>query len=595
MKRLKLLVERLRELSTAIVRYPLTTVFLFAAMIMISISIETEKDFLKEIMSCIIGAVLSASLQALNERFFYKNTIRFFLMGCSVAFTIGYYLIIKSAPELSMEIGIRTFVAVLAMIAVFLWVPVIRSKISFNESFMTAFKSFFHSLLFSAVLFGGCILIIAAIDLLIVSLTETVYPHVANIIFVFFAPIFFLSLIPVYPGERDHKEEFDVIAEKNEIVENAAFCPKFLEVLISYIVIPLVTVFTVILLLYIVLNVREDFWTNNLLEPMLVSYAITVILVYLLASRLENKFAVWFRRIFPKVLVPIMLFQVVSSLLTLREMGITHTRYFTILFGIYAVLAGVVMSLVPIRKNGILAIMLIAFSLVSIIPPVDAFTVSRISQENRLKGILVKNAMLKDNIIIPNALLSERDKKKIVLSVEYLDRMGYTDKITWLPKDFTAYEDFYNTFGFYEYEQAKNQNRFIHVFRNSESAINIKGYDVLVHAFINFDDNRETKICQIDKAGKNYILNKVKEGDGYDFALVQENQNQEIIRFSTQEIFSRYRSYVVEKSELSNEEATFSVENEEAKLTLVVQEANMDASLNQRNNFATLDILISIQ
>ena len=172
---------------------------------------------------------------------------------------------------------------------------------------------------------------------------------------------------------------------QQETIDEAAHCPKFLGVLISYILIPLIAVFTLILVVYIIKNIGGEFWTDNLLEPMLVAYAITVILVYILASEIENKFTAFFRKIFPKVLVPIVLFQITSSILSLTDTGVTHTRYYVILFGLFAAIAGILMSFLPVRKNGVIAALLIVFAVVSIVPPVDAFTVSRINQIDMLK------------------------------------------------------------------------------------------------------------------------------------------------------------------------------------------------------------------
>ena len=126
------------------------------------------------------------------------------------------------------------------------------------------------------------------------------YSHAANIIFILFAPVYFLSLIPVYYGKSDENEPGEGMEPKADKIDKMANCPKYLEILISYIIIPLTAVFTLILGVYIATNIGSDFWTDNLLEPMIVSYSITVILVYILASRLENRFAQLFRKIFPK-------------------------------------------------------------------------------------------------------------------------------------------------------------------------------------------------------------------------------------------------------------------------------------------------------
>lgn len=586
--------DRLTGLTKAIIRYPLTELFLLAAAVIVSVSINGENSYTKILLTCAVGALLCAALQVAYERFFNNVGTRFILMGVGAVLTFGYYLIIRSATELSIEIGIRTSVALFALYFAFIWIPVIRSKVSFNESFMAAFKALNHSLFYAVVLYCGCSLVIVAIDTLIISVNYKAYSHIANIIFVIFAPLFFLSLIPVYPGNSDEDMDAEKTLEQKEVINKAAFCPKFLEILISYIIIPLTAVFTFILLLYIVLNIRGEFWTNNLLEPMLISYAIAVILIYILSSRLDNKLAVWFRLIFPKLLVPIVLFQIVSSMLSLSETGVTHTRYFVILFGIFAACAGIVMSLVPVRKNGIIAAMLIGFSVIAIIPPIDAFTVSRLSQEKMLKTVLIKNEMLKNDTITPNDSISDEDKKKIISSAQYLDQLGYTKEIAWLPDNFNMYEDFNDTFGFYEYDYTENANQSINVFLISSNPIDIAEYDVFVHASINSDENIETKICDIEKLGNNYVLKKEKVGDIYDIILMDED-NREMVRFNTDEIFTKYRNYTVGKGELSNEEATFSTENNEAKLTVVVQNFNSNISSNQTYYYADVYILVQIK
>ncbi|MEA5082725.1 MAG: DUF4153 domain-containing protein [Lachnospiraceae bacterium] len=586
--------NRFKSLTNAVVRYPVTQVFLLAATVIVFVSINGEKQYGKQLLACAVGSLLCASFQGLYERFFSKEVTRFILMGCGVIVTLGYFLILRSAPELSMEIGIRTAVAILALFFAFIWVPVIKSSISFNESFMAVFKAFFHSVLYSTVLFGGCCLVISAINMLIFKVNYNAYSHTANIVFVLFAPIFFLSLIPIYPGENSKDTDLEKMVLQEEIIKRATFCPKFLEILISYIIIPLTGVFTLILMIYIVRNILGQFWSNNLLEPMLVSYAITVILIYILSSGLENKFAVLFRRFFPKLLVPIVLFQIAASVISIREMGVTHTRYFAILFGIFAVCSGIVMSLLPVKKNGIIAAMLIGFSVVSIIPPIDAFSVSRLSQERTLKAVLTKNDMLNNNTITPNGSISNEDKKVIVSVVEYLSRMGYGNKIGLLPENFSHYENFYDTFGFYEYDVPEKNYYSINVFLSSNVPVDVAGNDVLVHTYINYQENTVAKICDIENMGNNYSLERTMSGEKYDITLRNDNNN-ELIRFDTNEIFSRYSNYDVDKGEISNEEAIFYTESDDAKLTFVVQHASINNYGDKTQYDADVYILVKFK
>lgn len=287
---------------------------------------------------------------------------------------LGYYFAIRSVDLLNMELEIKTVVVLFSLMMIFIWIPSIKSSVLFNQTFMATFKAFFTTVLFTAVIAIGLNLSIFAVEQLIVAVHYKVYSHVLNIIFVLFSPLFFLSLIPIYPRKGE-----GMTAEQEEEVSQAVSSPKVLEVLLSYVVVPLAWLYTLILVVYVLLNISGDFWTDNLLEPMLVSYSITIIIITILISSLENPFALWFRKILPKFLLPIVLFQLIASALKIGEVGVTHGRYYVLLFGLFALLTSVIFSFFPIRKSGWIAAILIVFSIISIVPPVDAFTVSRVN------------------------------------------------------------------------------------------------------------------------------------------------------------------------------------------------------------------------
>lgn len=573
--------KRLRGLIDAVSRFPLTTAFLLAAAVINAYDINlTEQHFMNYLLTFVVGAFLSAVAESISERFFTKGLARFMLMGTAALLTAGYYVIIKSAPEFSMSVNIRTGVALFALLIAFIWIPAIKSKVSFNKSFLISFKSFFIAAFFSGVIYGGVSIIIAATDTLIFSINGKAFSHAANLIFLLFGPLYFLSLIPVYLGKEDKDND-----KKLDTINRAANYPKFLEILISYILVPLIAVFTLILVVYIVQNIGGDFWRDNLLEPMLVSYAITVILVYILASDLENKFAVFFRRVFPKVLVPIVVFQIISSILSLEDTGITHTRYYVILFGIFAAIAGVLLSLLPVRKNGMIAAILIVFAIISVVPPVDAFTISKQNQINLLEEVLSKNAMLDDGKIIPNGSISDVDKQKITNTVYYLNMMGYIEKAGYFPEDFDTYRDFYDTFGFKEYQEPADQNQFVYVHLEPSQPIDIAGYDIFIQTDIYPEmqsENQNEKIAVLEKDDKKYSLLRDFRKDEIDIVLTGENK-EELIRFETKDIYDKFYNYHSIKDMISPEEATFTVENSKVKMKIVTQDVNID-KVNGYNN-----------
>ena len=470
-------------------RYPLTMLLLLAAAVTSAIIIQQDVDhYVQYLVTFLIGALLSIVAQQIYERFFTKESERLLLMVGALVLAGAYFFAIYPDDTFNLETGIKTGVTVFALLMAFIWIPSIKSKITFNESFMATFKAVFITVLFTGIIAGGISLIIFAVDNLLFSVADNTIPHTLNIVFTLFAPIFFLSFTPPYFGKKDTDLTTEQLTLREEKLQRAVSCPNYLSILISYIIIPLTALYTVILLAYILLNIGGDFWTKNLLEPLLVSYAITVIVVYILASHLDNKFAHFFRKIFPKVLIPIVLFQTIASIVKISEMGITYGRYYVILFGVFAIIAGIVFSFMPVRKNGLIVAVLLIFSVISIMPPVDAFTVSRTNQISLLKETLLENNMLENDTILPNSTISNEDKKVITQTIGYLENMGYTDEIDWLPNNIYYNNNFQETFGFTQvYDQVddgSNQSQYAYLNWDNNPVVNIADYQHMVNLTI---------------------------------------------------------------------------------------------------------------
>ena len=570
MKLFKNIREKIGGLLKALSRYPLTVFLLVAAVIVNAIAIEQGLDYMKYVAILLVGACLGFTLQALWERFFEKITYRFLSMGLTLILTLFYFFMIRSLETFDVVTGLRTIVILSTLGIAYIWVPSFKSKVSFSDSFLTAFKAFFNALLFSIVLVLGLSLILGAIDLLLFKIPGTLYEQSFNIVGIIFAPIYFLSLIPIYPGVSHQ-------TKTEEELKNHNHYPRFLEILISYIIIPLLSLYTVILVVYIVVNVRGNFWTDNRLEPMLVGFAIAVIVIYILASNLNNSFVLWFRKIFPKVLVFVVLFQIIASILKIQETGITHGRYYVILFGFFAILSGIIMSLRPldhVDKNGMIAILFIGFSLFSIIPPLDAFTISRNDQMNRLTNVLIENDMLKNQEIISNSDLSKKDQKILSETLNYLVMMDY--KTSYLKEDFDLYEDFYETFGFYQYIEYLGDEESIYLNLDSQATIDISNYDILMNfdAYYDRENEEEILIGVFEKSGKVFSLfgeRKSKPGK----ILLKDEQEQILMEFEMKDVFNYFKASEKDdtqsEKQLSPDEATFTLENERVILSLVAK------------------------
>ena len=570
-------------------RFPITVMSLTAAVMINALAIHTNGNdfYFKLLITFLIGVGISLVFQMFYERFCSKPYLRLIFAGVTVILDLFYYLLIQTS-EVNIEFSVRTTVIIFILLIAFLWIPVIRSDINFNQSFMALFKAFFMALLFQVVLFLGIILILAATDILIVSIDEKAYIHTANIIFILLAPIQFMSMIPKYPTKKDLESDTSIPEKVLRQTEPA----KFLASLISYVVIPITAVFTVILLIYILTNITGNFWTDNLMEPLLVSYSIVVIIVYLLSSTVENVFTINFRRIFPKVLIPIVLFQTISSILKIQEAGISYGRYYVIMFGVFATAAGIWFSIKPVQKNGIIAPILIVLSIVSIFPFIDVFTISRANQVGRLADALERNRMLQDNTIIPNPDISESDKKIIINSVHYLNQMGYTDEVEWL-KDYKRSFPFESTFGFQEYEgnrPLEDRYQSVTVVRNRDLMIPVAGYDFMTQMSAYENSSQET---DFEMDGKLYTLRLYSQSQ-YEQVMLLEQDGQEIIRYAFHDIYNQYESSTGE-IQVNTEDVTFTEENDKAVITIIADTISINVWNEGRNQQADFVVLVNVK
>ncbi len=587
--------HRLGGLTASVVRFPVTVAFLIAAAVLTAISIGGRDGLGRYTMTCAVGAVACAAGQSAYERFFSGALRRILVTAAGLAVTLLFYLSIRTLPQNGPEILVRPAVMILALFIAFVWAGVTRSRYGFVESFMAAFKALVQAVFFSGILFLGCVAVIAAVDTLITPIDGDAYMHTANIVFIVAAPLILLSLIPVYPGRAEMRTDL-APDERAALIEKRIGSPKFLEVLLSYIIIPLASVFTVILLIYIFLNIGGRFWTDNLLEPMLIAYAITVIVVTLLVGRLENRLAMLFRLIFPKVLIPIALFQTIASILLLTDTGVTYGRYYVILFGVFTVFSGIALSLKPTGKSGAVALALILLSAVSLIPPVDAFSVSRESQVAALETALEKNGMLQNGAVTPSGDIPEADKQAVITSIRYLTETEELEALSWLPVRFNGYDDtaFYSTFGFHMYTPTLPGPSYISVYLDRAGAIPVVGYDVMLQMNIPPLDKPGEAESTFELNGALYTVQTVNSGGDYAIVITDES-GLERIRFDTNDIFARYTEYTTDKSALTLEEATFTADNALAALRIIVQNAGFVKTPDITDENAQLHVLVTIK
>ncbi|MFZ5966112.1 MAG: DUF4153 domain-containing protein [Bacillota bacterium] len=571
MRRLKeVLINSIKGISLAGFRFPMTVVSLLAAAAIIFrlIAIDGTLPVMlqKLIFTFVVGAVLGMAAQFTVERFQKLSGKRVLVYGAALLLLVGYFLILLPAPEISAEITVRSLVAVFALVCMVLWIPPYKSDVNFNLVALVHFKSVFTSVLYSAVLSAGIAAIIGTIDILLFKVNHDTYAYTMTIIWVVFAPVYYLSLLPRFNSESEADQS---------MMERASSYPKFLDILISNIAIPLITAYTLVLIAYFLKILFTRTWPSGQVGPMVLIYSIAGLLIFVLSSLLENRFALFYRKIFPKVLIPVVIMQLISVGIRLNTYGVTESRYYMAIFGVFSIIAGVILSFSPVSKNGRIALLAAAFAIISIIPPVDAFTVSRRSQINRIESILENEGMLIDDKIIKKEDASEYTKVETTNILQYLERSSSLEYIDWLPEDFTIYQDMKSTFGFEPTYPAYTggDQRYMNVSLDVQQPLPVSGYDVLLNAFVGrYTSEKEMEDLDFELNGKTYRLNVNRISNDEVRVSILDSTGIELVGTGLNEFAQGIVGETnVTKEALSPEEMSFDVMQNEYKLKIIFQ------------------------
>ena len=466
-----------RRVSQAIFRFPFTMLSLtfMSALLFYGISLDFSPPLWveKSVLALSVGALLGMLTQCALERFDRNAKWKAGLHAAALLLTLAYFALLWPAQELENVMVVRTLVTVFALICAVLWLPAFRGGTDFNKLSLIHFKSFFTSLLYTGVLYAGIAAILFAVDRLLFSISNDSYAYAAVLVWILFAPLYYLSQLPSLRQKPDGAP--DAIMEKEHYT-------RFLEVLISYIAIPLFTAYTLVLLAYIIKILVTRVWPIGLLGPMVLIYSAIGIVLFVLASLPENRSATLFRRIFPKVWIPIVIMQMISVWIRLNAYGITESRYYVALFAVFSLISAVILSLRPVKANQTIALLAALFAICSIVPPVDAFTLSRNSQTDRLERYLTEAEILSDGVLTPQPEASAKTKAEVTNILNYLEYNHSLSHLTWLPKDFNLWEDMRDTFGFepiWGIPGGENVT-YYNVSLDTEIPLDIAGYDTAI-------------------------------------------------------------------------------------------------------------------
>lgn len=567
------MVYNLRETAG---RFPLTIVFLASLSGVMFLMIEDysglDIDLLSRYMFAgIFGAFLATAVRFMLERFEnIKNSLIFY--GLTILLTAGYFYFMTD-DIVNSKMVIHLLVISFALFAGYLYLPSYKNAMNFGNVALAHFKSAFTSILYGIVLYLGIAAIIGAIDILLYDVDYKSYAHAANIIFIFFTPMYYLSLLP----------KFNSMDETDDAKKEISFLyPKFLDILVSYITIPLISAFTAVLIIYFIKILVTGVWPVGQVGPMVLGYSAVGYFIYILSSNLNNKFSVVYRKVFPIILIPLVVMQLVSSYIRIDAYGITESRYYVVLFGIFSIVCALVLILGKKKNPNTIVLLSAIFALLSIIPLVDAFTVSKNSQARRLTEILNRNNMLVDGQIVKKTKLSTDDMFEITNISNYMHEMGYLDDMDWFPEEYADnyYGNFKNIYGFDQYYDrgfpGQDERLYFNAMLDENERINIENYDIFFKMTIHNKREPDEVTGEFSLKDKNYMVKQIADEKGYLTITVLDETNILMEIPMKEFIDGLFEKSNASKGTMDKESLTIEKQNDKLKVKLLINDINVD-------------------
>lgn len=572
-------------LKSSIKRFPVTVILSTALTIfLIYLNEASLNENSREItvnISLILGLgvllsfVINLVLENLNDKDKIKYVISY---GLGTVILVLYYFFLLN--NLDQGTIIRYSGTVLFLVLVSLYIQRLRGNKNYEYYVMNIIYNSALTLIYSFVLYFGIVAILFALDnLLDIRIRGELYYYTFLIVFLIFGVSLFLSKFPY----RDK-------SYKNVEYSNP------LKILLTYIVIPLIIIYTFILYIYFgkILITRQ--WPKGLVSHLVLWYsAISVGVIFLITPVIEeNKVLKSFKSKFPKIILPILIMMFVSVGKRIGQYGVTENRYFVLVLGLWVFGIMLYFSIRKSKDNIIIPVTLSIIILNSVYGPLSSFQISKYSQNQRFENILEKNNMIVNGEIVPSENISSEDKKEINNIITYFNKNHELKDIKVLPDKFktSSLKDLmgfayvpYNPYGY---------NANIHIFYGSynlNKPIDIKGFDY--YTLIRSWDNNpiEVEELSVKYEDSSNILKISKEGK-----ILVEQDIKEFVNEIHQKKLSegdRSEKFVVQPEDLIYIKS-YNEGNDKVQLKFIFNNVNLSLDMDDNLELESLEFILLI-
>ncbi|TAL62636.1 MAG: DUF4153 domain-containing protein, partial [Bacteroidetes bacterium] len=209
-------------------------------------------------------------------------------------------------------------------------------------------------------------------------------------------------------------------------LETTTDYPKGLKIFTQFVLLPLVTIYLIILYAYgIKIIIQWELpkgWVSWLVNAFSVFGILSLLLIWPIRNEEGNKWISNFARWFYRALFPLIILLGVAIGKRVMQYGITENRYFVLVVALWLVGIATYFLLSKTKNIKTIPVSLCIIAFLSSFGPWGAFSISEISQVNRLEKLLTEEKILVDGKIKKAVdTIPDKSGRQIVSIVRYLD------------------------------------------------------------------------------------------------------------------------------------------------------------------------------
>jgi len=561
-------------------RFPLAIVsafigsLFFIKAVHLSGKANTTHYYWNIVMTSYVGMLLFISLKVLTEQKKLAKKSDFLLSLFGITLLIGYYF---SLPVEFMTISFTRFcLFALILHLTIAFIPYLENEMinGFWQYNKIIFLRIVLSALYTIVLYLGLVLALLALEKLFnIDINSDTYFDLWIWLAGVFNTWFFLSGFPRKFNELDFYTDY----------------PKGLKIFTQYILLPLVTIYLVILYAYMFKIIFAAQWPVGWVSYLVIGFStggiLSLLLIYPIRNHENNKWILMFSRFFYFALFPLILLLFFAVKRRISDYGVTEQRYFILVLALWLLFISCYFLVSKAKNIKVIPISLCLLALASSFGPWGAFAVSLSSQKQQLEALLNKYSILANGKVIPaKDSIPFNDHKKISSAINYLiDVHGYKTLQPYFSQNLDSALEKEDNYQYtnkihaminltfipdYQTQEDESKEFYVNFYSNSHNILNIEGYNYFIDDFNINEYAKGNTICS------SYVLGDNNISFCFDFQKKQllvynESKRDSILKFDIGVLTNSLEKGYLNYSSIPADSMTLSAENSVLKVKII--------------------------